>query len=128
MHQSEIASRLVGSVWLRRVGVICVVAIVILPLTPGDLQVRTGLPGLLEHIVAYGITAIAITMGARSHRFPGVIIATLAAFSGVMEALQVWSPGREPELMGFLSSSLGAATGAFLAYVVRGRIEASPVQ
>ena len=128
MYQSEIASRLVGSIWLRVIGAVCVLAIAILSLTPGDLQVRSGLRGLLEHIAAYGITAIAITIGARSGRFPGAVIATLVAFSGLMEALQFWAPGREPAFMGFLSSSLGATTGALLAYVVRHRLETSAVQ
>jgi len=41
------------------------------------------------------------------------------AFAGLMEVLQQWSPGRSPEVEGFVASSLGAAAGAFVAYAVR---------
>ena len=123
MNVSEGVARLVGSVWLRYAGALCLVIIAVLSLRPGHWQARTGLPGPLEHFIAYGITAAVITMGARSRRFPGTIIVTLMLFAGLLEVLQYWAPGRDPELIGFGGSSIGAATGALMALVARKRLE-----
>ena len=122
MSQSQALERLVGSAWLRCAGVICMIAIAILSLMPGESRPRTELPSPLEHFMAYCISSAMITMGARSGRFPGTIVVALVLYSGLMEALQYWAPGRDPALIGFVGSSFGASTGALLAYAARRRI------
>ena len=123
MSHSEGVARLVGSVWVRYAGALCVIAIAVLSLTPGHWQARTGLPGPFEHFMAYCFTAAVITIGARSGRFPATIIAALVVFAGVMEILQHWAPGRDPAFTGFIASGIGAATGALLAFVARRQLD-----
>ena len=48
----------------------CVVLLAYLSLIPGDLQVRTGLSGLLEHLVAYLGTAMLFALGYPQPGFP----------------------------------------------------------
>ena len=121
MRSSAIFAQIVGSRWLRAAGAACIVLIIALSLIPGRWQERTFLPGPMEHVVAYFGTAAILVMGMRSFR-PGVcvgLIAGLSAFSGLMELLQNFSPGRDPQLIDFAASSLGAVCGAVTAYLIR---------
>ena len=122
MSSSGILDKVVGSGWLRIVGFGCIVLIVVLSLIPGQWQVRSHFPGPVEHFVAYFGTAVVLVMGSRSGRFPAFLIGALCGFSGLMEILQYLSPGRDPQVIGFVGSSLGAACGAVVAYLARVRL------
>lgn len=120
----SIVDEAIGSRWLRLIGVACIILIAILSLTPGHWQTRTWLPGPVEHFVAYFGTAMFLVLGARATRLPIlviVVIVALSVFSGVMEVLQHLSPGRDPEVIGFVASSLGATVGAAVAFAIRVR-------
>ena len=88
----------------------CVVLLAVLSLLPAQQMVRTGLPGRLEHFVAYaGSAAIAIGYGA-SRR--GVqTIGGCWVYAGILEYLQHFSPGRYPAIEDFAASALGALCG-----------------
>ena len=88
----------------------CVVLLAVLSLLPAQQMVRTGLPGRLEHFVAYaGSAAIAIGYGA-SRR--GVqTIGGFWVYAGILEYLQHFSPGRYPAIEDFAASALGALCG-----------------
>jgi VanZ family protein len=116
-----LVANIVGSRALRGLGAFCVVLIVFLSLIPGAWQERTPLPGPMEHVIAYAGTALIIVLAARRPRlFTYVLlVVTLSAFSALMEELQHFSPGRDPQVIGFAASSLGALLGTIFGWLVR---------
>lgn len=102
----------------------CVLLIAVLSLLPAEEMLRTGLPGQLEHGVAYaGATGIAM-LGYGLERCGPHIIAGFAAYSGVLELLQHFSPGRHPQWIDFAVSSLGVLCGGVAIILLRSRIAA----
>jgi VanZ family protein len=79
------------------------------------------LPGPLEHFIAYFLTAMILGLATRRRHHPAFIIIELAVLAATMELLQHWSPGRDPEFIGFFGSSMGAFAGALCAYWIRPR-------
>jgi VanZ family protein len=98
-----------------------VVLIAYLSLVPQDMEMRTPAPPGLEHAVAYGITA-----GLMVVAYPALpawlIMGSLSVYSGLMEFLQSFSPGRHPGLGGLIWSSVGAVLGGFLVNLIRSRM------
>ena len=89
----------------------CVVLLAVLSLLPAEEMVRTGLPGRLEHFVAYAGSA-AIAMAGYGESRGGVeIIGGLWVYAGILEYLQHFSPGRHPTIKDFAASALGALCG-----------------
>ena len=99
---------------LRVLAWLCVALIALLSLIPPQMEVRTGLPGGIEHAIAYAGTAALLRLG-----YPlwplWVIAGALFAYSGLLEALQTFVPGRHPGIDGALASGAGAVLGAALA-------------
>jgi len=65
-----------------------------LSLLPAQEMVRTGLPGRLEHFVAYAASAAIATAGYGASQGGAQIIAGFWVYAGVLEYLQHFSPGR----------------------------------
>jgi VanZ family protein len=92
----------------------CVVLLGVLSLLPAEEMVRTGLPGRLEHFVAYAGSA-AIAMAGYGESRGGVeIIGGLWVYAGILEYLQHFSPGRHPAIEDFAASALGALCGGLV--------------
>ncbi len=91
---------------------VCVLLITVLSLIPKEMEIRTGVLPSLEHAFAYACTAAAFVLGYRRRQW-WVIALALGAYSGLMEVLQFFSPGRHPGLDGAAGSTLGAFAGAF---------------
>jgi VanZ family protein len=90
------------------------VIIVALSLLPAQTRPHTGVGGEYEHWVAYALVGGALAAGystTRAWLFAGLALTGTAA---ILELLQNFIPGRTPELVGFLASSLGAWFGIFL--------------
>jgi VanZ family protein len=87
----------------------CVVLLAYLSLIPGDLQVRTGLSGLLEHLVAYLGTAMLFGLSYPQKRLQ--ISLALVGFAGILETLQNFSPGRTANPLDACASGTGAVLG-----------------
>jgi VanZ family protein len=88
--------------------------IVILSLLPAQTRPHTGVGGEFEHWLAYALVGGAFAAGycaTRERLIAGIALTVSAA---VLELLQNFIPGRTPELVGFLASSLGAWFGIFL--------------
>jgi VanZ family protein len=96
----------------------CVFLIAYLSLIPQDLEMRTPAPPGVEHAFAYGVTAGLLVLG-YSVQPVWLIIGALSAYSGLMEFLQTFSPGRHPGLDGMLWSSAGAILGGLLVTLLR---------
>ena len=99
----------------------CVFLIAYLSLIPENLEMRTPAPPGLEHAFAYGVTAALLVL-AYPLQPVWLIIGSLSAYSGLMEVLQTFSPGRHPGLDGMLWSSAGAAFGGLLVALLRSRM------
>ena len=96
---------------LRVVTWCCVLVLGVLSLLPAQEMVRTGLPGRVEHIIAYaGSSAIAMA-GYGASRGVAQIIGGFWVYAGVLEYLQHFSPGRHPSIADFVASALGALCG-----------------
>jgi VanZ family protein len=97
----------------------CAVLLAVLSLVPAPEMVRTGLPGHLEHLVAYAGSA-AIAMAGYGLSRGGIrIIAYFWAYAGVLEYLQHFSPGRHPSIADFAISALGALCGGQTVLLIR---------
>lgn len=90
----------------------CLVLLAILSLMPGSVQMRTGMSGSLEHVLAYFGTATMFVLGYRTKKY--LILTGLVAYGGLLEVLQGFSPGRMPSLADAAASGAGAALGVAL--------------
>ena len=71
-------------------------------------MVRTGLPGRVEHFIAYaGSAAVAMAGYGAGHGMLR-IIGGYWVYAGILEYLQHFSPGRHPSIGDFAASALGA--------------------
>ncbi|MGH8743343.1 MAG: hypothetical protein ACREUY_03600 [Burkholderiales bacterium] len=92
--------------------------IVALSLAPPTLRPHTAAGGQYEHLIAYALVGAAFGMGYRAapwRLFSGL---ALTAGAAILELLQNFIPGRSPEVIGFLASSLGAWLGLVLSTAV----------
>ena len=72
---------------------------------------HTGLPGPMEHFLAYFLTAILLGARKRGTAYRITVAVSLSIVSGIFELLQNFVPGREPGVFDFLVSSGSAAVG-----------------
>jgi VanZ family protein len=89
----------------------CVILLAVLSLLPAQQMVRTGLPGQLEHFVAYGGSAAIAMAGYGVSRGSTQIIGGFWVYAGILEYLQHFSPGRQPSIVDFAASAFGALCG-----------------
>jgi VanZ family protein len=115
---SEAVKAAMGSTWWKAAAGICLALIVVLSLVPQDERVATGLPGKIEHIIAYGVTALLLGLSTTRKNGPALVALNLAWIAGAIEILQLWSPGRHPRvsdaIVGAAAGALGAAVAAWL--------------
>jgi VanZ family protein len=92
----------------------CVILLAILSLLPAEEMVRTGLPGRLEHFLAYAGSAAVAMAGYGASRGGMQIIGGFWVYAGILEYLQHFSPGRHPAIEDFAASALGALCGGLI--------------
>jgi VanZ family protein len=91
-----------------------VVTIGVLSLVPGQLRPHTGAPGYLEHVAAYFITAILLSLGyPRGSRI--VIIASLSIYAASLEIAQLYISGRNASVLDWVAGSFGELMGVAVA-------------
>lgn len=101
----------------RLLGWGAVALISVLSLIPGEARPHI-MPGQVEHFVAYLMTSFVLAL-AYPGRGKAILIAlTLSGYSGILEILQLWIPGRHPRLTDVVVSSLGAWAGVLLVLIV----------
>ena len=91
----------------------CVILLAILSLLPDQQIMRTGLPGRVEHFVAYAGSAAIAMAGYGATRGGMQIIGGIWVYAAILEYLQHFSPGRHPAIGDFAASALGASCGGF---------------
>jgi VanZ family protein len=102
----------------------CLIILAVLSLLPARAMVRTGLPGLVEHFVAYAGSAAIAVAGYGASRGSMPIIGGFWVYAGVLEYLQHFSPGRRPSIADFGASALGALCGGLAIGLVVRRLSA----
>ena len=104
--------------WVKASAVICVLVICILSLLPQTERVPTGVPGKLEHFLAYGVTGLLLELAMSGRNAPIWAALNLALLACLLEFLQQWSAGRHPRVsdavVGALAGMLGAGISAWL--------------
>ena len=94
------------------------IALVVLSLLPANGMHRTELGGHAEHLLAYLGTALVLGIGAGpGTRLP--LLLTLIVYGGLLESLQMFSPGRTPQVGDFLYSAAGVVVGMFVARLLQ---------
>ena len=100
----------------------CVILLAVLSLLPAQQMVRSGLPGRLEHFVAYAGSAAIAMAGYGASRGGMQIIGGFWVYAGVLEYLQHFSAGRHPSIADFAASALGALCGGLAVALVWRRL------
>jgi O-antigen ligase len=99
---------------VRAAGFFGVLAIIVLSLVPGADRPHTGLPGMVEHFIAYCFTASALAFGFRTRAAWIAIALGLTLLATSMEVLQLWVPGRHSAISDAIISSFGGLLGVAL--------------
>jgi len=99
-------------------GTIGYIIIVILSVVPAADRPHTGAGGGSEHFAANLLVAAALSFGLATNRLRIAALFFLCASAGVLEILQRYIPGRNSELWGFFTSSMGAALGLLIGAIV----------
>ena len=92
----------------------CVILLAILSLLPDQQMMRTGLPGRVEHFVAYAGSAAIAVAGYGASRGGVQIIGSFWVYAAILEYLQHFSPGRHPAIGDVAASALGALCGGLV--------------
>ncbi len=91
-------SRFIPPLWVLRAGAwFCVALIGFLSVIPHEVEVRTGLPGGIEHVIAYAGTAGLLRLAYPSW-VGGRIVAALFVYAVCLEGVQSFVPGRNPSV------------------------------
>ena len=100
----------------------CIVLLVVLSWLPGSEMARTGAGGRLEHATAYFLTAIIMGLAYRGGPRLLAQCLLLVALAAILEAGQLFAPGRTAAFLDFAASSTGVAIGGLLIWSVRPRM------
>lgn len=118
-ESSVMVSRRLNPKWLRSSAWACVALIAYLSLIPKEIEVRTGLPGQLEHAFAYGCTGALLWLAYPDR--PWRVVLGLFAYGCALEFLQRFVPGRTSQIIDAAASSFGALLGVLAPWSVQRR-------
>jgi VanZ family protein len=107
------------SVFLCTAFIGCIIALATLAWLPANVMTRTTLGGHAEHFIAYLGTAI--SMGLTFQKSPRLAVqcALLIMYAAILEAGQLFSPGRHASFQDLAFSSAGAIIGALFLWMAR---------
>lgn len=104
---------------LRALSLLCLTALVALSWLPKSIEAQAqvlGVPGQVEHVIAYLGTAGTLRVGWPAYK-AGRLFCGLVALAGVLEVGQLWVPGRTSQAIDFAASSMGAFVGLWAAHI-----------
>jgi VanZ family protein len=120
MHENLAKNPL--SVLLRAAFIGCIIALATLAWLPEKVMTRTILGGHAEHFIAYLGTAIIMGLTVRKSPRLAVQCVLLIMYAAILEAGQLYSPGRHASLQDLAFSSAGVVTGGMFLWVARTRV------
>jgi VanZ family protein len=97
----------------------CFLALATLAWLPAKVITRTSLGGHAEHLIAYLGTAIVMGLALKNSLRPGVQCGLLIAYAAILEAGQMYSPGRHASLDDLMFSWTGVVLGGLLLWTAR---------
>ncbi|MEA2852862.1 MAG: hypothetical protein QOE02_2881 [Rhodospirillaceae bacterium] len=118
----EILAKNPLSVLLRVAFIGCVVALMTLAWLPEKAMTRTILGGHAEHFIAYLGSATIMGLTFRKSPHLAVLCALLIMYAAILEAGQLYSPGRHASVQDLAFSSAGVVTGGLFLWMARSRI------
>ena len=110
------------SVLLRAALICCIIALAILAWLPAKYLTRTALGGHAEHFIAYLGTAIILGLTFRKSPRLAVQCVLLVLYAAILEAGQLYSPGRHASFQDLAFSSAGVVFGGLFLWKARTRI------
>jgi VanZ family protein len=99
----------------------CLGALATLAWLPATVIKRTTLGGQAEHFIAYLGTAFVVRLAFRANPRPIAQCILLIGYAAILEAGQLFSPGRHASLADFAFSSAGVAMAGLLLWIARTR-------
>ena len=108
-------------VLLRIASIGCLIALASLAWLPAEALTRTRLGGHAEHFIAYLGTAM--VMGLAFQRSPRLAVqsALLIIYAAILEAGQLYSPGRHASFLDLAFSSGGVVVAGLILWMARSR-------
>ena len=91
-------------------------AIIVLSVVPAGLRPQTDIPHHLEHLVIFAATGFAFGAGFDQKR--SLLAIYLVGFTGFVEFLQLFVPGRHARLGDFIVDAAGIFGGLMTEYLV----------
>ena len=118
----EILAKNPLSVLLRVAFIGCVVALMTLAWLPEKAMTRIILGGHAEHFIAY--LGAAIIMGLTFQKSPRLAVqcVLLIMYAAILEAGQLYSPGRHASFQDLAFSSAGVVIGGLILWMARPRV------
>jgi VanZ family protein len=95
------------------------IILAILSLVPGNERPHIFVSGQLEHVVAYALAAVVISIGINRPLHLLAIGFLLPAYAGALEFAQLWVPGRDPKLIDVAAGALGSSLAIASVYVIK---------
>jgi VanZ family protein len=107
-----------NSAWTKAASGLCLLFIAFYSLIPQTERIGTGVPGKDEHVLAYSVTGLLLSLSFRSEKGPLLAAVHLTWIACLLEFLQQWAPGRHPRMSDAVISAaagvLGSAAAAWL--------------
>ena len=100
----------------------CIIALMTLAWLPEEVMRRTTLGGHAEHFIAYLGTATIMGLTCRKSPRLAVLCALLIVYAAILEAGQLYSPGRHASFQDLAFSSAGVVTGGLFLWLARARM------
>jgi VanZ family protein len=100
----------------------CIIALMTLAWLPEKAMTRTILGGHAEHFIAYLGTATIMGLTFRKSPRLAVLCALLIMYAAILEAGQLYSPGRHASFQDLAFSSAGVVTGGVFLWMARTRM------
>jgi VanZ family protein len=109
-------------VFLRAAFFGCIIALATLAWLPEKLMTRTVLGGHAEHFIAYLGTTIIMGLTFRKSPRLAVQCVLLIMYAAILEAGQLYSPGRHASFQDLAVSSAGVVLGGLVLWMARSRV------
>jgi VanZ family protein len=109
-------------VFLRAAFFGCIIALATLAWLPEKLMTRTVLGGHAEHFIAYLGTTIIMGLTFRKSPRLAVQCVLLIMYAALLEAGQLYSPGRHASFQDLAVSSAGVVLGGLVLWMARSRV------
>lgn len=91
-------------------------ALIFLTLGPASARPETTMPLYMDHVAAFGVSGLLFSIGYR--RRGAMVSLTGVGFTAILEALQIWAPGRHARWIDLAMNALGFCIGVGVGLIV----------